>query len=127
MRAALTFGFVVSLMVSPALADATGTWQSEPSDAGRFVHVEISPCGAQLCGVVVDTNSPTPEKVMGKTLIRDMAADGAGEWSGGTIWAPDDDETYDAKMKLLDADRLEVSGCIAFGMICRGQVWTRVK
>ena len=54
-------------------------------------------------------------------------ADGEGSWSSGTIWAPDRDKTYRAKMEMLSADQMKVSGCVAGGLICRGQTWLRVK
>jgi len=54
-----------------------------------------------------------------------MVPDGANEWGDGTIWAPDDDKTYDSSMEL-SGNTLEVSGCVLGGIICRGQDWTRL-
>ena len=51
------------------------------------------------------------------SAFRDIA------WSGGTILDPAKGKTYKAKAKLIDADKLGVSGCVAF--ICREQVWVR--
>ena len=47
-----------------------------------------------------------------------------GNWAQGTIWAPDQDKTYDSKMSL-SGNTLEVSGCVLF--ICRSQNWTRMN
>jgi uncharacterized protein (DUF2147 family) len=60
----------------------------------------------------------------GKPIIWDMAQDGDGTWSGGKIWAPDRDKTYNSKMELSGAD-LKVSGCVL--VICRGQTWRKVQ
>lgn len=114
------------LLPSLALADPTGLWQCQPNEEGRFIQVEIAPCGAKFCGKIIESNSPKRDSLIGRDIIQDMAPAGENRWEDGTIWAPDDDETYDAKMELLDADRLEVSGCALLGLICRGQVWTRV-
>ncbi len=134
--AALTLaGIIVS---SPAFAsDVLGIWQSQINDEGNFIHVEMAPCasnGNLICGTIVKAENVDPDKgdkkrqkeLMGKVMINDMAADGANEWDDGTIWAPDDDETYSSKMELK-GDVLEVSGCVLGGLVCRGQDWTRVK
>jgi len=65
------------------------------------------------------------DEIVGKTIIADMVPDGANEWGDGTIWAPDDDKTYDSSMEL-SGNTLEVSGCVLGGIICRGQDWTRL-
>ncbi|GMG80949.1 hypothetical protein LNKW23_01610 [Paralimibaculum aggregatum] len=124
---AALFGLLQGAALAQAAPGVEGVWKSAPNERGRYVEVEIAPCAAALCGVIVGTNSPTPEKVMGRAMIRDMAGDGPGRWRGGTIWAPDDDETYDASMELLGPGRLRVSGCIPFGLMCRAQIWTRVE
>lgn len=121
-----------ALFAGAALAqDATGLWQSQPGEEGTSIQVELSPCSdsAMLCGKIVSTvGAPPedPENLIGKVMIQRMAPDGQGSWSGGTIWAPDEDETYDAKLELKDANTLYVSGCVLGGLICRGQDWTRV-
>ncbi len=119
------------LTVDAAAQDATGLWQSQPGDEGASIQVELLPCAdpAMLCGRIVSTVGTPPEDpgyLIGKTMIERMAPDGEGTWSGGTIWAPDEDETYDAKLELKDANTLYVSGCVLGGLICRGQDWTRV-
>jgi uncharacterized protein (DUF2147 family) len=54
-----------------------------------------------------------------------MVAEGAGAYSGGKIWSPDRDKTYNGKMQLT-GNGLAVSGCVLG--ICRdGGTWTRVK
>ena len=127
-----------SIFVTPAMAAGVmGTWQSEVSEDGNFIHVEMAPCvsdAALLCGTIIKAANVDPAKgnskrqaeLMGKVMINDMAADGDNYWDDGTIWAPDDEETYSSKMELRD-DVLEVSGCVLGGLICRGQDWTRVK
>ena len=59
-------------------------------------------------------------------MLWDMSADGDGYYSGGKIWAPDADKTYSSKMSL-SGSTLVVKGCVAGGLICRGQDWTRLK
>ena len=58
-----------------------------------------------------------------RILLRARLQPDGGAWSGGTILDPAKGKTYKAKAKLIDADKLGVSGCVAF--ICREQVWVR--
>lgn len=121
---------IISLLAfvpAVALADPTGNWKSSPNEEGRFIEVEIAPCGDLICGTIVESNSPKRAELVGRKIIENMVPAGENRWEDGTIWAPDDDETYDAKMELLDPSRLEVSGCALLGLVCRGQVWTRVS
>ena len=115
-----------------AAQDIGGLWQTEPGDSGGVLHVAIAPCGAEVCGTIqsafaADGTRSADYPHLGKPIIWDMAADGAGQWKGGSIWAPDRDKVYGARMEFESADRLKVSGCVAGGLICRGQVWLRVR
>lgn len=118
----------LGLIAAPAMAaDVFGVWKSEPSDEGAYIHVEIKECGDKVCGTILKQfNSTSGRNVEGKSIIWDMVPDGTDKWDDGTIWAPDDDETYSSKMEL-NGDVLRVSGCVMGGLICRGQDWTRVK
>ncbi|MBY8976175.1 DUF2147 domain-containing protein [Rhodobacteraceae bacterium NNCM2] len=134
MRAGGTgLAFAALCLATTAMAqDATGLWQSQPGDEGTSIQVEVGPCADQslLCGTILRTVGPPPKDadgMIGKVMIENMAPDGPGTWAGGTIWAPDEDETYKAKMEMKGNDTLYVSGCILGGLICRGQDWARVR
>ena len=71
-------------------------------------------------------NASSEYEHLGKQLIWDMGVDGGGYYSGGKIWAPDADKTYKSKMSL-DGNTLTVKGCVAGGLVCRGQDWSRVN
>jgi uncharacterized protein (DUF2147 family) len=103
-----------------------GLWRTQPGDTGAYLHVRVAPCAGgagTLCGQIVEAFQAVRGDLPGRTIIANMAPDGPGRWSGGTIWAPDDDRTYRSKMSLQGA-ALTVEGCVA--IICRGQTWTRV-
>ncbi|MEM7441668.1 MAG: DUF2147 domain-containing protein [Pseudomonadota bacterium] len=124
----------LALMANSAFAnDVYGVWKSEPNDEGGYIHVEIGACAddaAKVCGKILEAFSANPDapppEWLGKNIIEDMVADGSSAWEDGTIWAPDDDETYSSTMEL-NGDVLTVSGCVLGGLICRGQDWTRVQ
>lgn len=119
-----------ALLSGAARADGPlGVWKTQPKDDGRFLHVEIAPCadgGAALCGTAVGAFGGAKDTTVGKRIFWDMAPDGTNEWSGGTVWAADEDKTYSGKIALTGTG-LEISGCVLGGLICRGQDWTRVN
>jgi uncharacterized protein (DUF2147 family) len=118
---------LAALPVAAVAQSPEGLWRTQPGDTGAYLHVRVAPCaGGQgtLCGQIVEAFGATRTDLPGRTIIANMAPDGAGRWSGGTIWAPDDDRTYRSKMSL-DGDALTVEGCVA--IICRGQTWTRAR
>ncbi|MFS4438782.1 DUF2147 domain-containing protein [Paracoccaceae bacterium GXU_MW_L88] len=108
--------------------DVSGIWQTGTSDEGAYLHVQIAPCAGatdQICGVITKTFN-SDNDVSGKNIISNMKSDGGGNYSGGTIWAPDQDKRYGSKM-TLSGNSLKVSGCVAGGIICRSQTWSRVQ
>lgn len=121
---------LAALVASPAAADdpVLGLFKTQPGDTGRFAHVEIYQCDANICGVIRnafdETGAEIASDTVGKRMIWDMSANGDGSYSGGRIWAPDRDKVYKSKMQL-SGDTLSVSGCVA--VICRSQTWSRVR
>ncbi|MEL6235034.1 MAG: DUF2147 domain-containing protein [Pseudomonadota bacterium] len=128
------FAAVLALALpGAALADPTGLWATQANDEGNYLEIRIAPCAgnaALLCGTIETARTAdgaeAPYEHIGRVMIQDMAEDGANEWDDGTIWAPDDDETYSSKMALT-GNVLTVSGCVMGGLICRGQDWRRLE
>lgn len=134
MRRLALAAIVAASTALPAIAEpVAGLWRTEDGDEGGHLLVRIVPCEANVCGVIErsvgadGTVSTTPEgyEHIGKAMIWAMTPQGGGSYAGGKIWAPDRDRTYNARMALQDANRLEVEGCVLG--ICRGQVWTRIE
>ena len=119
----LTMAVALGFMSLPAFADITGNWLSEKNDEGKQVSVEIFDCGEKICGKITDVHNSDNTSIIGKSIIEDMNKKGDANYSGGRIYAADEDKWYKSKIKAEDADTLKVSGCVAF--ICRSQVWTR--
>jgi len=125
--------------LSASAQSPVGRWKTIDDSTGQVKSiVEISQAAnGTLSGRVAQVlqsdrgPNPTCEKcsgdrrnrpITGMTILWDLRPDGS-EWSGGTILDPANGKTYRSKAKLLDANRLGVSGCVAF--ICREQVWQR--
>lgn len=125
----LIAGFL-TLTMAAGMASADpleGMWQTEADD-GAFAHVQIAPCGTSFCGKIERTfkdgaEYTSPNK--GKTLVIDMAAQGNGSYKG-KVWRPSNDKIYMGKI-ALDGDSIKLSGCVAGGVLCSKQTWTRIK
>lgn len=123
--------FGLGLAGMAAADPVDGLWKTAPGDTGGYLHVSISPCGSAICGTIDSAfdakgDQDLSYEHLGKQMIWDMVSDGDGTYSGGKIWAPDADKTYKSKM-TLSGSKLEVKGCVAGGLVCRGQDWTRVN
>lgn len=109
--------------------DVHGTWKTVPDDNGNFGYIEVTNCGATICGKLVKSfsgdGSVLDSENTGKMIIWDMEPQGDGKYANGKIWAPDRDKTYKSKM-TLSGNSLAVEGCVLG--ICRdGGTWTRVN
>ena len=111
-----------------AMADpALGTWKTEVDD-GSYAHVQIAPCGGNICGTSIKTfngsgeyNSPNK----GKKIVRSMKATGGGSYAG-KVWRPSNDKIYVGKMQV-SGKKLTLKGCVAGGLLCASQKWTKVN
>jgi len=131
------FFLTFALTCGAQAAEPVGTWLTQDGDA----HIRISKCDTKICGTIVwlreavdpatgkppvDQHNPDPAKrnrrIQGITIFA-MAPDGSGAY-GGSIYNTDDGGTYQAKINLQSADRLEIKGCA--GPFCSSEVWTRV-
>ncbi|WP_321446875.1 DUF2147 domain-containing protein [uncultured Cohaesibacter sp.] len=117
------------LVAAPALADPVfGEWKTQSSAmekyAGHYLHVRFEPCGSKICGKITKVVGIEAD-IIGKVIIWDMKAKADGSYTGGKIWPPDRGGTYSSKMKL-QGDKLKVSGCLAGGLLCESQTWSRL-
>jgi uncharacterized protein (DUF2147 family) len=132
------------LCATASVAEApgpVGTWSTE----GGKSHVEIVPCGSQLCGRVVwlkepldEAGSPKTDRsnpeaglrtrpILGLPLLSGFVPAGDGRWADGSIYNPEDGGTYNCTLTVLDADTLRVRGYVGLPLFGKTQVWNRVK
>lgn len=129
------------IAATPVLAaDAgslAGSWRT-PSKHGV---VEIERCGGSICGKLMNSeniqknpdlrdvnNKDTTKRdrrLKGLQILGGFKADGA-QWTGGTIYNPEDGGTYKATITPAGADTLKLKGCIVWPL-CKTQTWTRIK
>ncbi len=119
---------LVSLAL-PALADPVhGHWRTAPDDNGNTGIVAIADCGERICGTLIEAHDGSGQTMtspnVGRQIIWDMEPQGNGRYRNGRVWAPDRDQTYNARLEL-EGDRLTVSGCVL--VFCRDAVWSRAR
>lgn len=130
--------------------DIVGVWRTAETDKG-YSHVKITRNGDEFEGKIIwlkvpnygseegpelegkpKTDRQNPDKskrdrpIVGLKLLDGFEYDGDGEWSGGTIYDPENGKTYKANMNL-DGDTLKVRGFIGFSLLGRTTEWTRVE
>ena len=133
------FGLLgVSLLgISQARAaeDPTGFWATEKNES----QIHITHCGDKLCGNIFWMKEPNDAKgalrldkenedeakrkrsLLGLQLI-DMKPED--DYWKGSVYNPTNGKTYDATLKILSKNQVELKGCVAY-VLCGGQKWTR--
>src|SRR3990172_7671108 len=124
---------------TPAIAgDPSGTWLSRDGTA----KVHIVGCGEAICGTVVWLSQPydaetgksqadklnTDPQLRGRPIIgvrvvldmQRLAEDN--KWLG-RVYNPEDGNTYNGSIEVIDSTRLKVEGCVAIH--CQAEIWTR--
>lgn len=153
----LAIAAIAALIALPALAqngsDVYGKWQTESTNA----HVELYRCADPargiVCGKVVwlrnatnpdqtpapsveevsDVKNPDPalrsRRILGLEFLYGFqaAADEPGTYEGGKIYNAEDGDTYSARIKLENPDKLVLRGYVLMPMLGKSQTWTRVK
>jgi uncharacterized protein (DUF2147 family) len=120
-------GLMVATAGMAAADPLEGVWQTEADD-GAYAHIQITPCGANLCGSIARTFNASGEyqsENIGKMLVIDMTPAGDGKYNG-QVWRPSNDKIYIGKIDL-SGDNLNLSGCVAGGLLCSKQAWSRVN
>lgn len=130
-----------TLAATPALAagpdSVVGKWRT-PSRHGV---VEIARCGTSLCGRLVDSDNIRTNPELKDANNKDAGKRGrklknlqilggftgeAKQWTGGTIYNPEDGGTYKATITPAGTDTLKLKGCIVWPL-CKTQTWTRLR
>jgi len=118
-------------------ADALGDWVVQDGVA----RIRIVDCNTRLWGVVawekdpggVDSENPDRSKrsrpTLGMPILLNMKKappekGGQPDQWEGKVYNAKNGKTYDAKIKPLSADKLEIKGCV-LGFLCGGETWTR--
>ncbi len=86
------------------------------------MHVTIVPCGTNFCGVISRTfrgGLETRPPNLGRQIVIDMAPQGDGAYRG-KVRRPTNDKIHQGRI-ALSGDAMQLSGCVAGGLICARQ------
>lgn len=117
------------LQIATSTLSPIGFWMNP---AGTVV-VEVRPCSERLyCGraqwasekAMADARRGGTAQLVGTELMRGFKPAGPGRWKG-QLFIADRNQTSSGEIRLLDDERLRVSGCAVGRILCKSQVWTR--
>ncbi len=122
-------GLLLTGLLAPAFAGdmadkAVGVWLRP----NMGWHVEFSMCGDKLCGEVISgegVDKKSGESVVGIKMLYDLEKIDDDKWKG-KMYNPGDGGTYKGIVRVMDDNRIKMSGCM-MGIMCRSEVWTRVE
>ncbi|SLN20343.1 DUF2147 domain-containing protein [Pseudooctadecabacter jejudonensis] len=122
----LTLAAIVGLAGAAAADPLEGMWRTAKDDNGNSGLIQVAPCGAALCGTLVQAFDANGNQMsspnVGRQIISQTVAQGGGEYRG-KVYSPDRDRTYNSRLQL-SGNTLSVNGCVLG--ICRdGGTWTR--
>lgn len=128
---------LVALLLAPtaALAGPATDSNFQPSEwrnPGNTVHIRAANCGTNLCGVVVWASATAKTDVGGDTrlvgteILRDFHPAGRNSWRG-SVYVPDIRHTFSGTLTVLGPDTMVGKGCVLFGLLCKSQIWTRLR
>jgi uncharacterized protein (DUF2147 family) len=108
-------------------ASILGQWRSP---GGNSI-IAIAPCGESLCGTVAWASEKaqqaarkTTSQLIGTQLLTALQPRGVSRWQG-RLFIPDKNMRATAKIELVNAGQLKVSGCLAGKALCKSELWTR--
>lgn len=132
--------FLMSFSAQAAEPEVFGTWLTK----GGKSHVQIGPCQDEICGKIIwlkepldDSGQPKLDKRNQKDALKErpilglpmltgfVKGSSQGHFDDGTIYNPEDGNSYSSEMQLLKDGTLKVEGCVLF--FCKEQIWTRVE
>lgn len=87
--------------------------------------VEITECGAKLCGRVVWLKKAENASTCNTQVIGDAKAVSGGKWDNGWIYDPDTQNKYDVEITPMKGDRLKVYGYAGSKLFGETMTWTR--
>jgi uncharacterized protein (DUF2147 family) len=124
-RHALKLAFALATLAAAGPANAqsspTGIWIDH---TGRGA-VEITECGANLCGRLVWVKDGANKKGCGVQIIGNARPVGKDTWDGGWILDPEKNEKYSVELKPIGADKLRVLGYMGSKLFSETMIWKR--
>jgi len=117
----------ILLLAAPVLASAAGG----PDISGNWARsdgktrVNVASCGNQLCVTNTWIKDPSGSEAVGDRLVMTLTPQGASSLAGSA---------YDVKRDMqysmqisIENDRMQTTGCMLVGVVCKSMGWTRTR
>ena len=97
------------------------------------MQIRIAPCGQALCGTVLRASDKQKARaeagsgtdLVGATLIHHIRPVGPGRYTA-KVFVADKNINANGTIVQVSPDQLNVKGCVALGLFCKSQQWTRI-
>ncbi len=97
---------------------------------GKIVWLKI-PIDPETGNPKIDKNNPDEKlrstPLRGYRILKDFSYTDKGEWTEGTIYDPENGNTYSSTIKMTDENTLDIRGYIGISALGRTDVWKRLK
>ena len=116
---------IALLAAIPVLASAEGG----PDISGNWARsdgktrVSVTPCGNQFCVTNTWIRDPTGSEAVGDRLVMTLTPQGASSLAG-SAYDVKRDTNYSMQISVQN-DRMQTTGCMMVGMVCKSMAWTR--
>jgi uncharacterized protein (DUF2147 family) len=124
-KSALPFAAFAAVLISASSALAgpapLGLWIDHTGRGG----VEITQCGARLCGHIAWLKDAENSEACGVQVIGDAKQMRNGTWDRGWIYDPEADSTYDVELKPIGSKKLRVVGYAGTKFLSETMIWKR--
>ncbi len=111
----------------PPQPSIEGQWKSP---GGNSI-IGIASCGSTLCGTVLWASDKAKQdakkgtsQLVGSQLLTNLKPKG-NAWQG-RLFIPDQNMRVTAKIELVSAQQLKVSGCALGKALCKSSLWSRL-
>ena len=97
---------------------------------GKIVWLK-EPIDAETNKPKVDKNNPDEKMrstpLRGYRILKDFQYTDKNEWTEGTIYDPENGNTYSCIIKMTDENTLDIRGFIGVSVLGRTDIWKRLK
>ncbi len=129
----MTLALAAAATVISAAAPAVAAAPIEGRWARGKMQIRIAPCGPTLCGTVLRASNKQKARaeagsgteLVGATLIHNIRPAGPRRYTA-KVFVADRNINANGTIVQFSPDQLSVKGCVALGMLCKSQQWTRV-
>jgi uncharacterized protein (DUF2147 family) len=113
----------------PVARPLDGLWQNRIGT----LDVLIGPCGAKLCGTIIAARGDSAPRahpagaagLVGTRVLEDFVPGAGGVWRG-SVYAPQLHRHLNAKFRIADANRIELTTCLLGSFLCDTNAWHRI-